>query len=201
MSLGVACCRACQAAGQFGGVCGCGHGKFTLVDQAQQQGTLIDSLTPIVDCVRDIYTQLGARQYEVSLVWTQWTGGERGVGGENVVRTLQVLPTPLVGTLNALDRELQSIGIDEAGTLRVSEISPRFSEDLLIGKDLVVRTGDNLPVDMNFYWEIYFPRLDGFGLRRRFTPATAPNKDPTNFEWVVNLLKSSENRTRDGVPQ
>jgi hypothetical protein len=151
--------------------------------------------------VRDIYTQLGARQYEVTLVWTQWTGGERGVGAESVIKMLQILPTPEVGTLNSLQRELQSIGIDEVGSLRVTEISPRFNEDLLIGKDLVVRSGDTLPADMSFYWEVFFPRIGEFGLIRRFTPKSAPSKNATNFEWTIDLVKASENRTRDGVPQ
>src|SRR5581483_8497539 len=110
------CCTRCGTAAAVlaPAACGlCGAKEFTTVEaaQAQPMGTLIDQLTPTVDCLRDLQTQLGARQYEVTLVWTRWTGGERGVGDEYVVTALPMLPTPLVSDLDStLRRELQSIG-------------------------------------------------------------------------------------------
>lgn len=146
-------------------------------------------------------TVLGARQYKVSLVWTRWSGGERGVGQEAVVQTFEILPTPLVADLNRLSLDLTAIGLNEVGSVRVSELSPRFNEDLLVGRDVVVRAGDAIPDDMNFYWEIYYPNASAPGPRRRFFPKSAPNKNPTKFEWTIDLVKSDEDRTRDEQPR
>lgn len=182
--------------------CGlCGAKDFTQVEDVIGIGTVIDSLTPLVDCLRDLQTQLGARQYEVSLVWTQWTGGERGTGAESVVKVLPLLPTPMVSNLDdGLRRELQMIGMEEVGNIRIRELSPRFNEDLLLGQAVVVPLGARIPADMSFYWEVFFPRVGSAGVRRRFQPKSAPNKTPTNFEWSIELVKVSEDRGRDGLP-
>lgn len=181
------------------GVCGCTDG-FTLVQDATAEGTLIDSLTKTVDNLRDIYTQFGARQYQVLLVWTRWSGGERGLGGEDIVRELPLLPTPMISSLDAVRRDLIQVGIEEAGQVKVTQLSPRLNEDLLVGKAVAVPLGTDLPEDMNFYWEIFFPRVSAHGVRRRFIPKSAPNKNPTKFEWTIELLRASGDRGRDARP-
>jgi len=176
--------------------CRCG-GSFTVLSGAQYQRSLVFSLTPCVDSLRDLYTCLGARAYQVSLIWTRWSGGERGVGVEELVRRELVLPTPKVAELSSLRRDLQSIGVDEVGSLRVSEISPRYNEDKLIG---LSDDGDPIPEDQNFYWEIEFVRPPpGLGVRRRFTPKSTPSYDPLRFQWSIDLLRASEERLRSGA--
>lgn len=197
-----ACCSSCGTTAPLPAVaCGlCGSKDFTTVAQVNAMGSLIAGLNPVVDCLRDLFTQLGARAYQISLVWTRWTGGDRGIGNEFLVRELALLPTPLVGGLDSsIRQQLTSIGIQEAGNLRVSELSPSLNEDLLMGRAVVLPLGADIPDDMSFYWEIFFPQVGANGVRRRFTPSGPPNKNPLNFEWTITLLRASDDRGRDGA--
>ena len=174
--------------------------RYTSVeDQIAGPPTLVESLTCVADSIRNLEVQLGARQYQVNLVWTRWTGGQRGRGNEDIIRVEPLLPVPMVGDLNGVQISAQSFAAAEVGSVRVSKISPRYNEDLLIGRDLVVvPPGTALPRDINFYWEIVFPRRDAPAVRRRFTVSGVPVKHPTKFEWVVSLRRASGDRTRDG---
>ena len=178
--------------------CECCGDDFTVLEGDALDTTLISSLTGCVDSIRDLYTCMGARPYQVNLIWTRWSGGSRGVGAEDIVAVHRVLPTPKVDELTRIRRDLTRVGLAEAGTLRVSEISPRFTEDTLVGNDLVVEPGGEFPKDVQFYWEIFFPRSNVSGLRRRFTPRSAPSLNPTAFQWKIDLLRASEDRTRAG---
>jgi hypothetical protein len=193
----------CSACGQPACACAAGAlelGGFTTVDQIFGE-TLVDDLTGTVDNVRDLFTSLGARQYEVTLIWTRWSGGERGVGFETVVHALQILPTPEISDLTAVSRELQAIGMEESGGIKISEISPRFDEDTLIGRAVVGPLGAPIPEDVSFYWEVaYTSAPESPSLRRRFVPKSAPNSDPTAFEWTIELLRAAGDRGRDGQP-
>lgn len=171
--------------------------QFTQLKGSQISEALIPDLGDVVDDIRDLYTELGARPYEVTLVWTQWSGGARDVGVEQVVRQCPLLPTPKVSDVSTLNKEVFSIGNEETGSIRVSEISPRFTEDQLVGNS---NDGDALPTDMNFYYEVFFPRARGPGVRRRFTVDGTPNYNPTKFQWWVNLRRAYEDRSRDGSP-
>jgi len=170
---------------------------FTVFAEGQQfAGTVVQRLIPYADIVRDIATRLGARPYLVYLVWTQWSGGERGIGVEEVVRIEPLLPTPLIGVLNTVNETITPIGALEAGNLKVTEISPRYSEDYLNGRD---EDGSPLPVDQNFYWEVFFPRTDGKpGERRRFVMKSVASYQGTDFEWTVELTRAIQDRTRSG---
>jgi len=183
----MACCSSCGSQ-----VCRCDP---TVLDSRTVGGTLLASLAPTVDCIRDLYTSFGARPYQVSLVWTAWSGGKRGHGVESVVREEMVLPTPKVSDLTDLSRELSSIGVDEVGSVRVSEISVSYGEDRLLGRG---DDGTKIPDDQNFYWEIRAPQSSGDSVRRRFVPKAAPTKDAMSFQWKISLLKVSEDRTRGG---
>lgn len=187
----MSCCSTCSF-----DPCRCG-GDFTVVDGLHLERSLIGSLTGCVDQIRDIYSCLGARAYTVALVSTRWSGGERGEGVEEVVREMAILPTPLVSDLTAIANAPLSIGDEEMGEVRVSQISPRFNEDELRGRSI---DGAAVSQDENFYWEIRFPRSDGTAVRRRFTPNSAPSYNPTAFEWAIRLLKVYEDRTRAGDP-
>lgn len=175
--------------------CSC---AFTVVDDNNIGRSLVASLTPIADSIRNIGVYLGARQYTVTLVWTQWSGGERGSGDELVLATFPLLPTPLVPSLDPIAQQLQSFGEVEVGEIRVSQISPRFSEDTLVGRDIVVQAGLALPDDVSFYWEIYHPETGRPGIRRRFTLSGSPSKHPTQFQWTVMLTRAATDRLRDG---
>ena len=176
--------------------CKCGCDGFTVLRGPEIEHTLIASLTPCVDQIRDIATCLGARPYRVSLVWTRWTGGERGAGQEEIVREEMILPTPVVKDLSGLRNRLTPIGLDEVGDLQVSQISPRYTEDLLMGR--VSDDGHPISEDESFFYEVFAPGHDHTGIRRRFFPVSAPTYEPTKFEWKVNLRRASEDRSRCG---
>ena len=183
------CCSGC---GFKSCKCDCG---FTNLSGPAIESTLIASLTCVADQIRNIGVCLGARPYKVSLIWTRWTYGERGFGAEEVIRVEPILPVPLVRDLNSLRSALQNIGVIEDGSVRISEISPRFTEDFLNG---LGPNGEPIPQDVNFFWEVNYERPNNSGVRRRFTPISAPYYDPTNFEWRVDLQKAAENRARNG---
>lgn len=181
------CCASCGSQ-----VCQCDP---TVLEGPEIGCTLVSSLAGTVDCVRDLYTSLGARPYQVMLVWTSWSGGARGRGVEEVVREELILPTPKISDLTDLRRDLSSVGTDESGSIRVTEISPKYTEDYLLGRS---DDGAAIAADQNFYWEVRFPRVDGLGVRRRFVPKSAPSLDALAFQWKISLLKASEDRMRTG---
>ncbi len=183
----MACCSSCGSAS----ACSCD--PTVLVGPAIAH-TLAASLVPTVDCIRDLYTCMGVRPYTVALIWTQWSDGRRGEGTEGVIREEALLPTPKVAELS-LKREVQSIGVEETGTTRVSEISASYSEDFLLGRG---PNGERIPADQSFYWEVRYPQVNGKGVRRRYTVEGSPTLDSMKFQWVVSLQKASEDRTRSG---
>ena len=189
----MSCCTSCDF-----DPCQCCGDDFTVLEGRALERTLIASLGPCVDSIRNLYTCLGARPYQINLVWTRWSGGERGCGAEDIVGVHRLLPTPKVGDMNRMRKELSPIGIDEVGELYVSELSPRLSEDTLMGRDLVVTRGCPIPTDVNFYWEVFFPTASGSGPRRRYVPKSAASLNATRFQWTINLLKASEDRTHMG---
>lgn len=186
-----------DASGCSQSACACCGRDFTVLKGPQIDHTVIASLTPCVDQIRDIYTQFGARPYTVSLIWTRWSGGQRGIGVEEVAELEQILPTPKIGPLTAIDTNVSPVGTEELGNIRLSEISPRYTEDRLNG---ISSDGTQTPEDQNFYYEVVYLRADGPGVRRRFTPSGTPSYDPLKFQWVVNLSKQYDDRARNQDP-
>lgn len=162
------------------------------------QGGIAYDLGCVVDALRDLNTQLGMRAYEVRLVWTQWTGGERGAGEEFVLHECVIMPTPKVASVSALQREVTEIGALEVGALEVTEISPKYQEAYLTGK----LDGRSLPEDVNFYYEIvlYPPHVQE-PMRRRFLLSGVPSYEPQEFQWRVKLTRASADRTTGGDPR
>lgn len=170
-------------------------GQFTVLDQVSAGRTLLRSLVPCVDQIRDLYTQFGARSYQVAMVRTKWSGGERGMGHESVLSEELVLPTPLVAALSGVDRTAQQFGLAETGSVQVSQISARYTEDQLVG---LGAGGERIPEDESFYWEVRAIVSDGTVARRRFFPQSVPSLDMLKLEWTVTLTKAGEDRGRSG---
>jgi hypothetical protein len=161
--------------------------------------TLAQKLVPVADRLRDINTQLGTRAYLVRIVRLQWSGGRRGVGREFVVSDIPITPTPLVRDLSPLLEELTPVGLNETGTLQVTEISGRFTEEILLGID---PTGNEPDDNEQVLYEIEFPRPNGQdSVRRRFGISAAPTFQPTQFQWTLQITKVDEDRTFLGDPQ
>lgn len=187
---------ACNCSASTGSGLPCSCAPFTLVEDVVGH-SLVDELGEVVDCVRDLYTSIGLRTYQVSLVWTRWSGGERGRGQEFIAQEMPLLPTPLL-MLDGVELQLKELGLNEQGKITVSQLSPRFTEDLLLGRDGPIQRGRDLPPDVNFFWEVYTPERRGTGVRRRFFPAGVPSKNAGKFEWTIELTSQEGARLRDG---
>ena len=175
------------------GGCLCSIGTdFTTVDQAG--GGVVGSLIGTADEIRDLQTQLGARTSTVSLIWTKWSGGARGVGEEYVFNEEVILPNPLVGAATSIKKDFSSVGLSEMGTLKVSEISLRYEEGHLLGMIDGVFPGE----DVNFYWEVVFASN---AIRRRFFPASPPDYDETAFQWTILLVRATGDRAPNALPR
>lgn len=179
----------------------CGGGsQYTLLNGMDLSRTLARQLISTVDSIRDLATQLGFRPYEVRMVRTKWTGGERGVGQEFVISDEPILPTPLVLGLDGVTRIVQPVGLDEVGACQITQISGRYAEGFLTGNDT---DGNPLDPDVQYYFEIVFPTpgaiADG-APRRRFYASSAPTYDASSFQWRLTLQRSHSDRRNDGSP-
>lgn len=90
-------------------------------------------LAPRVDRLRQRLTNTGLRVYDVFLVWTKWTGRERGEGKENEVARVCLVPNPLVEDLTSLSLSPFAAGILPVGSVRISQISACMTNEALVG--------------------------------------------------------------------
>jgi hypothetical protein len=169
--------------------------------------TLVSRLIPTVDKIRQLYTDLGLRTYRVFLVVTDWSGGERGRGTMTELARTEILPTPRVDGVTGVSQILHATGLEEEGSISVSQISVKYSEDDLLGTVPLVqdstdrRTGKK---SVEFFWEVVEDRgvCDPTGAttarRRRFTPSGAPELSKDTFSWKINLKKQDIDRSRSG---
>ena len=177
----------------------CVRRGFTKTDPARFGSSLAQRLIPTVDGIRDLATSLGMRPYRVSIVRTRWSGGKRGSGVEQVVCETLIEPTPKVTDMSGVAEMLSPVGIDELGSIVVTQISGRYTEEFLrgIGDD-----GKQPASDEQVYYEVvFFKPGDGDGERRRFTIKSAPSYRPGGVQWSVNLERTREARDRSGAPR
>jgi len=149
--------------------------------------------TPVVDAIRGLHAQFGTRPYQVWKVKTRWSGGVRGEGTETVVSATEIVPTPRVGGVESLDEILSPSGRCEQGQLELSEVSLSYAEsDLTWATD-----GYTVPADEEWFYEVRFNN----GMRRRFYPVGAPERDASRtFGWRVRLTRQHADRDTQGVP-
>jgi len=172
---------------------------FTKVTGQQVKKSLARSFVPLADQLRDLLTKFGLRTYQVSLVRVQWSGGRRGVGAATVKSQTVLEPTPKIGDLNGLTEILTPIGLNDQGSILLTQISGRYTEEELLGLD---EYGNDIPLDEEFFYEIEFPRTDGKPSEmRRFFPRSVPSYKPGGLQWTVRLEKANEDRDRNGDPE
>lgn len=176
-----------------------GRLSFTDLRHGAYNSTLARRLVPVADRLRDLLTKAGLRPYIMRLVWTQWSEGMRGYGVEEVLRTIDLLPTPKIRNIEELNELVRAEGVDEFGDIKVTQISARYTENFLRGLD---ENGNAIPDNQNFYYEIEFPDENGNfpGEKRRFTLGSAFALYPGRFGWEVRLTKAIGNRSNDGTP-
>lgn len=178
----------------------CGPTQFTQLNGLGLSNTLGRKLIGTVDRLRDLSARYGFRPYEVRVIRTRWTGGERGLGQESVVFDEPILPTPLISSLDGVRRVVNLVGLDELGTISLSQVSGRYAEGYLTGTDA---EGYGLDADTDFFFEVVFPTpgsASDHAPRRRFFPVSAPSYDAGRFEWTVTLQRSHVDRQADGRP-
>lgn len=100
---------------------------------------LVDSLVPdVIDGLReDLHPQFGVRAYRVYRVIRTWPGGKvAGEGGPPVDVAHEFRPQPKIEVWNGLRFEQMTCGIDEAGEIRLSEMSLTYTENDIRGTPL-----------------------------------------------------------------
>jgi hypothetical protein len=125
----------------------------------QAMRSLANRLAPLADRMRQLNTRFGTRPYRVFLNWTFWSGEERGQGYETLKQRVELLPTPLVKSLDNLAFSAWHAGTLQVGSVKVSEVSTSYSEDLLRGLDRQVIPGLNLmgpQVSIPEPWEFFY---------------------------------------------
>lgn len=177
--------------------CECDCHRFTSPGRAGRAGLRLSRLW---DRARDLYSRAGLRPYAVAIVRVRYAGGaRRGDGPQEVIGEWPILPTPKIGDLTGMQEIVDVDQLREVGTVLISEISLRYTEDVLLGR------GDGgAPVSASeaVYFEVRF--LDGTGRvtqRRRFTAASPPFADMARAQWMISVSRAYSDRERAGAPR
>lgn len=155
----------------------------------------------IADRGRVIQDRLGFRPYRAFLVWQRWTGDERGEGVREVICRHEIHPTPKVDDLTGISKAKGGSGRFGQGSLRVSEISARYTHEQLSG--IVVPDAPELevPHPYEFFWEIVEDERHGPApVRRKFGLSSEPSYSADESGWSLMLERSSDDADRDGNP-
>jgi hypothetical protein len=166
---------------------------------AQAQATLANRFTRVADNLRQLATTFGIRPYRVFLVWSKWTGSERGEGFEQVIQQLEILPTPNVRSLDNIALSPLSTGVIPMGSVKVSEVSTSLTYDQLTGRMYPVPHEEHIPEPYEFFYEIVEDgRGDNPAKRMKFAILGEPMRNADNVEWTFTLTRVSEDRNRQG---
>ena len=150
------------------------------------QTSLVESLGSVVDDIRQIATDIGARPYRVFSVRVGWSGGERGRGLPTIICEEEFLPTPFVKDW-FVRRELENVGSVERGIVELREVSPRYTEAQIMSL-CPYPCGPDADGNETFI-EMRIDSRDGTQVKhRRFVVANAPFLDAERFEWRVKLI-------------
>lgn len=189
--------------------------KFSNPSVPEQAGSLAAELVPLADELRDMLTDFGFRPYKVRIVRVRWSGTTRGEGVAVVESSLDLMPTPLVQDLSGVAEIAQAAGLDEVGSVMLSEVSGRYTEEQLLFLD---RQGVGPDASVEVFYEVEFPQpaappdaAQALGQapsghaaarskRRRFFLRGAPQYLPLKLQWVVRLERAHNDRDADGGP-
>lgn len=162
--------------------------------------SLMPTLSPVIDQIRQIPVSLGLRPYRVFLVHVLWTGQKVGDGDPVEVSRREILPTPRVRDMSATTEVLSAFGRVEEGGVVVDRISARFSEDDLMGKTVdlqdqaLLRTGKR---NGEFFWEVQEQRPGCPNpIPRRYVNSSVPTLMRGGSHWRVPLAKQNTDRSR-----
>lgn len=182
-------------------------------DQARR--TLANRFGPRADRLRQLNTNFGIRSKRVFLVWTEWKADERGEGEEVILSRVELLPTPRVSDLTAIQRRAFLQGALPDGSIRVDEISvARYTEDnlkgLVIPGDVPGQPGRavnphgverDTKGNVSFFYEVVEDgRGDDPAARQRFNLNGYPARLESRLQFAVYLVRESKDMNRLGQP-
>lgn len=159
--------------------------------------TLVEQLGSVADDLRQLNTDFGLRPYRVFSVRVRWTGGEVGRGECVVISEREFLPTPRLDETGGVAGTPRSGGIAERGSVKLREISPRYTEDEVRG---LLCCSLTLAPGVEGWVEVMMDARDGLSRRRRFVVSGIPFRNAGRFEWTATLLRQDQDRSRSGVP-
>lgn len=156
--------------------------------------SLVEGLGAVADDLRQLYTDLGLRPYRVFSVLQQWSGRRIGAGVVQVVREVELLPTPLVD-LTPVRRKQNEGGFTEDGLVTLRELSPRLTEEQVVA----LCCPRPLEPGQEAFIEVRHDARDGETPRRRFSVESPPFRKAGKFEWMVRLRKANPDRAPSGA--
>lgn len=173
--------------------------KIRPLTPSEAKHSLLNRLTRTVDRARQIATKLGARPFRVFLVWTTWTGRETGVGIEKETCRIEILPTPLVVSLDSVTFSIFHAGTVKEGSVRLEEVSNSFTYDLLTGHVVDGEHVDQIPLNMDFFYEIISDgRGDPEPVRQKYRILAQPFRRAEKVDFTVMLERRGQDNERDG---
>lgn len=155
----------------------------------------------IADKIRQLNTKLGIRPNRVFLVWTQFSGVDRGEGAERELARVELLPTPKVQDLTSIALNPYSAGKLPVGSVRIDEISAgAYTADQLKGLKIPgLKDEYILPPNVSFFIEMYEDgRGDPEPVRMRYRVMAGPFRNAGNVCWTMILDRASEDESREG---
>jgi hypothetical protein len=176
----------------------------------QAKRSFLQRFAPALDRVRQVATNLGLRSHRVFLVWTLWDGQQRGEGDESEVARMELLPTPKVEGFDALQLQSFSAGVLPVGTIRVSLVSVRYTEDQLRGRIIPPDVPysapcvpsvfmDPLPANLSFFYEVVEDgRGDALPVRQKYRLSDQVWRREGKVSYSFLLERISEDSTREG---
>lgn len=163
--------------------------KPLLPNQAAQ--TLAHRFAGRADRLRQLNTKFGIRPYRVFLVWRSSQGQEYGTGNEQVERRVEILPAPKVK--QNLTLTLMSGGIVPMGSVVLTEVSAKFSENELTGKVVPDTNEVTIPQPYEFHYEVVEDGRDGSIPKvGYYRPLANPTREAGNVHWTLTLAPVSE---------
>lgn len=155
-----------------------------------------------MDRAREKASLIGARPFRLFLVWTVFSGKERGQGEERILERHEVEPRPRIDK-GGITRNPALVGIVAVGSVRVDELSTRYTYDELLG--LLLPGGRAVPADqgrVTFFYEVVEDgRGDNPPERLRFRLFNTPSLEAENAQWVLILEPVSDAMKRNGQPE